>query len=409
MRQSQSAVYAPEGLNPRDRSIVRPAGGALSTAFIDEIGDFRALAAEWAELHDACPDSNPFNSWEWLFSWWQAYGHGKQLRLLTCRLDGRLVGVAPLYLVREKIGVAISVRVMRMIGDGSADSDYLDFLIRPELRSVIAPALCESLLSDSRCDVLALRELAQTSVVPATFDRIGAPHKLSLRVEHGSCGAVELPKTFDDYLESRQPRFRTKLRAFLKKLDQGELQVDTQVRSDTLRRRLRSLFALHQARWRDAGAQGVFNQRSKRKFYAHFVPRFARRGWLRLYSLRLRDRYLAHQLCFGMRGVTYVLQEGFDVSERSASYGQILRAAVMRRLIEQRETRYDFLGGLTRHKQDWGAVEDKTCHLTVAKARSRSWLYLKVPLWRARSAEVAMRWLPAPAIRILKRTKEVFS
>ena len=31
-------------------------------------------------LYDECPGATPFNSWEWLFSWWQAYGGARQLR-----------------------------------------------------------------------------------------------------------------------------------------------------------------------------------------------------------------------------------------------------------------------------------------------------------------------------------------
>jgi len=298
---------------------------------------------------------------------------------------------------------------MRMVGDGSADSDYLDFLIRPEMRSAVLSALCERLAGDRRWDVLALRELPATSPVSAAFERAAERHKLSIRVEHGPCGAVDLPGTFNEFLQSRQPRFRTKLRALLKKLDQGALQVETNAAPGTLRRRLRSLFDLHRARWHGAGAEGVFHQRAKRAFYARFVPKFARRGWLRFYSLRRGDRYVAHQLCFGMRGVTYLLQEGFDVSDPTASYGQMLRAAVMRHLIEQGESRYDFLGGISRHKQDWGAREDRSVHLVVARPRSRAWLYFNLPVWRDRFANAAKRWLPAPAVAMLKRTREVFS
>jgi CelD/BcsL family acetyltransferase involved in cellulose biosynthesis len=393
-----------------DSFIAQSTTGAFTTACIERVDAFRALAEEWACLHDACPDSTPFNSWEWLFSWWQAYGEGKQLCLLTCRFDGRLVGIAPLYLVLEKAGIGLSARVMRLIGDGSADSDYLDFLIHPEMRSSVLSLLCEWLASDSGCDVLALRELPESSLLPAAFRRVAERRKLSLRVEHGACGAVQLPQTFNEFLQSRQPRFRTKLRALLKRVDKGDVQIDMQVAPHTLRRRLRSLFDLHQARWRGVGAEGVFNQRSKRAFYAHFALRFARRGWLRLYSLRCGDSYLAHQLCFGMRGVTYLLQEGFDVADPAASYGQMLRAAVMRHLIEQGgETRYDFLGGISKHKQDWGAAEGKIVDLVVARPRSRAWLYFNVPLWRERSANVAKRWLPAPAVRMLRRTKEVLS
>lgn len=383
--------------------------GTLTTACVTHIDGFRALAEEWGRLHDACPESTPFNSWEWLFSWWQTYGDGKELCVLTCRSEGQLVGIAPLYLVSESAGIGVRVQAMRMLGDASADSDYLDFLIRPEMRSAVLPALDKWLAGDGRWDVLALRELPASSPVSTLFERTAASRKLSIRVEHGLCGAVALPDTFDEFLQSRQPRFRTKLRALLKKLDQGQLQLETHAAPGTLRRRLRSLFTLHQARWRDAGAEGVFAQRAKRAFYAHFAPRFARRGWLRLYSLRSGERYVAHQLCFGMRGVTYLLQEGFDVTDPAASYGQMLRGAVMRHLIEHGEGRYDFLGGISRHKQDWGAQPRNIVHLVMARPRSRAWLYFKMPLWRERSAIAAKRWLPTPAVRMLKRTREAFS
>jgi CelD/BcsL family acetyltransferase involved in cellulose biosynthesis len=392
-------------MKPPDSFIAQSKTGALTTDCIEHSVGFRALAEEWGHLHDACRDSTLFNSWEWLFSWWQAYGRGKQLCLLTCRSDGQLVGIAPLYLIFERTGVGISARVMRLVGDGSADSDYLDFLVRPDMRTAVLSVLCERLVSDSRWDVLALRALPESSLLPAVFRRIAVRRKLSLRVEHALCAALKLPKTFNEFLQGRQPRFRTKLRALLKKLDKGDLQVDVHVAPGALRRRLRSLFALHQARWRGTGAQGVFNEPRKRNFYARFAPRFARRGWLRLYSLRCGESYLAHQLCFGAHGVTYLLQEGFDVSDPSASYGQMLRAAVMRHLIEQGGTRYDFLGGTSRHKQDWGAAEGKIVHLVVAQRRPRAWLYFNLPLWRDWSANAVKRWLPAPAVRMLKRIR----
>lgn len=378
-------------------------------ACIDHSAAFRALRTEWQALYAACADATPFNSWEWLFSWWQAYGATKALHLLTWRLDGELVGVAPLYSISEKTGIGTPAKVLRMVGDGSADSDYLGLLIRPDLRSAIMRELGDWLAAERRWDALALRELPETSFLPHFLCELAGRHKLALRTEHGRCAAVELPCTFEDFLRSRQPRFRTKVRSLLKKLAEGGLILEADAAPRDLRRRLRSLFALHQARWRSAGTAGVFDQAAKRIFYAHFVTRFARRGWLRFYSLRAGADYFAHQLCFGTDGVTYLLQEGFDVSDPSASYGQMLRAAVMRHLIENGERRYDFLGGFSRHKEDWGAKEGKSIHLLIARPRWRGWLYFNVPLWREQSASAVKRLLPEGAVRVLKRSKAAFS
>jgi CelD/BcsL family acetyltransferase involved in cellulose biosynthesis len=382
---------------------------ALAIECIEQTPHFGAMREEWALLHAACPDRTPFNSWEWLFSWWQAYGRGKQLRLLVCRSGREVVGIAPLYVASEKAGVGISARVLRMVGDGSADSDYLGFLMRSDLRRALLAKICDWVVKDRCWDAAALRELPERSLLPQEFCRAAERRRLSVRTEHGRCGVVQLPGTFDEFLQARQPRFRTKLRSLLKRLDESGFVFEASVAPKELRGRVRSLYALHQARWHGAGATGVFDQRAKRLFYAHFVPRFARRGWLRFYSLRDGDTYLAHQLCFGAERVTYLLQEGFDVSNPSASYGQMLRAAVIRHLIERGEASYDFLGGFSRHKQDWGAAEGKSIHVTMARPQWRGWLYFRLPLWREGCATAAKRILPSTAIRGLKRTRDALS
>jgi CelD/BcsL family acetyltransferase involved in cellulose biosynthesis len=378
-------------------------------ACIEESARFRALRDEWRHLHGSCPDATPFTSWEWLFSWWQAYGAGKRLYLMTWRLDGALVGIAPLYSTSEKSGVGTNTSVLKMLGDGSADSDYLGFVVRENLLAAVLEQLGGWLSEDRAWDAIALRELPERSALADGLRSLAERQGFRLRVEHGRCGAVCLPATFDEFLRQRQPRFRTKLRSLLKKLDESAISFETDCAPGTLRKRLRSLYLLHQRRWQAAGAPGVFGHAQKRLFYARFVPRFARREWLRLYSLRRGDIYLAHQLCFGVDGVTYLLQEGFDTADPSASYGQMLRAAVMRHLIEHGERRYDFLGGISRHKEDWGAKEERSTHLLMAPPRWRGWLYFNSPLWREQSASAAKRLLPGVAVRMLQRTKAPLS
>ena len=370
---------------------------------------FRALRNDWQELHRACADATPFNSWDWLFSWWQAYRQERELRLLTWRVDGALVAVAPFYVAAEKTGIGTQANVLRMLGDGSGDSDYLDFLIRPDAFETVTRQIGEWLAANRSWDVLALRDLPEGSRTPGALRRAAERHGFSFRAEYGRCSMVKLPDTFEQFLQARRPRLRTKLRSLLKRLDRHELVFDADCPPAKLRARLRSLFALHQARWFGAGASGVFGDQAKRLFYAHFAPRFARSGWLRLYSLRKEGGYVAHQLCFGANGVTYLLQEGFDAGNPAASYGQMLRAAVLRHLIERGETRYDFLGGFSEHKENWGAREGTSRHVVMARHGWSGWLYFKLPVWREQSAGAARRWLPAAAVRMLQRTRAALS
>jgi len=381
----------------------KPATQALDMACIEDTVGLRALRDEWGALHALCREATPFNSWEWLCSWWQAYGGQRRLRVLVWRLDGALVGIVPLYVARETGALGLTVSVLRMVGDGSADSDYLGFLMRDDLSARLLDEFAAWLVAEQQCHALVLRDVPETATWLTGLLAAAGKYGVLRRKEYGRCAAIPLPGTFEELLLSLRPRFRTKLRSLLKRLAESDLTFESAAGAEDLKRRLRSLFELHQARWRSAGGVGVFEGKAKRRFYALFATRFARKGWLRLYSLRRGDTYVAHQLCFSANGTTYLLQEGFDVSNPASSYGQTLRASVLRDLIERRQRCYDFLGGYSRHKEDWGAVEARTVHVTLARKSVRGTFYLKLPEWRDQTVEIAKRVLPRAVVQSLKQ------
>jgi len=376
--------------------------GSVSVACIEDIAGFRALRREWAELHTSCPYTTPFNSWDWSFSWWQAYGAPRQLKIVTFRSGPTLIGIAPFFLTAERTDVRVRCRVLRLIGDGSFDSDYLCILAAPDALPRVADLLVQWLRDRSDWDALVLREMSTASNQAAALQPALQRAGFQTRLDTGRTALLDLPASFDEFLRARRSRFRTKIRSLLKGLDAGEITLETRCeRPLQLRSRLRSLYALHQQRWTASGEVGVFANAARRSFYRRFVPRFERRGWLRLYSLRSGNDYLAHQLCFGGDGVTYLLQEGFDTSQASASYGQMLRAAVMRHLIQSGERHYDFLGGFSKHKEEWGAREEPSHHLTAARSSWRGRLYFALPAWRERLAPLK-RFLPQPLLDRLR-------
>jgi CelD/BcsL family acetyltransferase involved in cellulose biosynthesis len=72
----------------------------LEVAVIRDPQAFAALEEEWDDLYRRCPRATPFQSWAWLYTWWEYYGEGYELRLITVRHEGLLVGIIPLMLER---------------------------------------------------------------------------------------------------------------------------------------------------------------------------------------------------------------------------------------------------------------------------------------------------------------------
>jgi hypothetical protein len=132
---------------------------------------------------------------------------------------------------------------------------------------------------------------ASGELAPApAFARVAERCKLSCRVEHGSCGAVKLPKTFNEFLQPR--RVRTKVRAFLNKLDNGDLVFEMHLVPRTLRRRLCSVFALHQAlRAMGTAARSPIPMASRCVTIAASTPQWCGAEPRRLARSRFSDQY----------------------------------------------------------------------------------------------------------------------
>lgn len=122
---------------------------AVTVDVVRDVQGFRALEQDWRDLHAASPAATPFQSWDWLFSWWEVYGRRGALRLLTARDADRLVGVLPLMLEGRHI--------LRLVGTGL--SDHLDALIHPDCADAVIAAWIPRLLRTQRVHLLDLHEV----------------------------------------------------------------------------------------------------------------------------------------------------------------------------------------------------------------------------------------------------------
>jgi CelD/BcsL family acetyltransferase involved in cellulose biosynthesis len=99
-----------------------PHAGMLEVVVADA-EDFAALQGEWEELYGNSSLATPLQSWAWLRSWWEFYGEGYELRLVTKREGSLLVGLVPVMLER-RAGVG------RLLFLGTGLTDHLDVLVR---------------------------------------------------------------------------------------------------------------------------------------------------------------------------------------------------------------------------------------------------------------------------------------
>src|SRR6266849_9588434 len=109
---------------------LRP-GGTLHLEQYEDWNDLRRLRPAWEALLAESRSRTIFLTREWLEPWWNSFGARRRLVGLAASEGGdELAGLALLYRERRRIAAGISLEVLRLVGDGSTDSDSLDFLAR---------------------------------------------------------------------------------------------------------------------------------------------------------------------------------------------------------------------------------------------------------------------------------------
>ena len=344
------------------------------------------LRPAWNRLLHASTSDSPFLTWEWVSTWWKSYGAGRDLWLVTVEHRGELVGLAPLYRQRHRWVGGVTYRALALIGDGSADSDYLDVIAATGQAGRVLSLVAAFLLERRReWDVFLFREVPEGAASLATFRRLLAEDGgCRWDEEPVECAFVTLPPTWDEYLQSLRPRMRTKMRSLMRRLEGGRtVRFEGGVAPDDLASRLDSVFAHHGRRWQMKGEHGVFVGARKRAFYTAMAQQFLAQGWLRLYSLAVDGAWVAHQVCLEYQGGVYLLQEGFDPDWADAEVGNVLRSYVFRDCIERKVSVYDFLGGVSFHKLSWGADIKRSLRVTIGAPTARSRIVFAAPRARA--------------------------
>src|SRR5262249_32623871 len=155
------------------------------------------------------------------------------------------------------------------VGDGSYDSDYLDFITAAGYEKQVVEAFHAHLQEElKRGMVLLLHEIPETSPHLPLLQELAESRRLAWKTEDVPCATVRLPDNWDDYVQALQSRFRTKVRSVLRNLE-GRPEVRFYFCDDAsqLERLLPTLFDLHTRRWAEEGKPGVFGGDKKREFY----------------------------------------------------------------------------------------------------------------------------------------------
>ncbi len=344
-------------------------GLSLEISTVTQVHELQGLSNKWNNILKSSKSDTIFLTYEWVSTWITNFLGDDELYILFASVENEVVGIAPFYIRQEKIITGSRLKSLRFIGDRDAGSEYLDLIIKKGFERSTIQVFFEHIFKNCRdIDLFSLSDIRDNSpnlgFLKSYFENVD----WQVLTESQVCSHVHLPSTWQTYLGSFSGKHRYRLKSTVKKLlSSFEVKFYEADLSNDLEKYLISLFLLHQKKWVSLGLPGSFHNVNKRNFYRDMAGLFNSKKYVKLYCLEIEGEIKACQFNFLYNNQMLSLQEGFDPDWRTRRIGNVLRALVIEKIINEGVEIYDFLGGVSEHKRSWGVVENHTLNLTCYK------------------------------------------
>lgn len=321
---------------------------------------FESLHDRWHRLLGQSSCDTVFCTPEWLGCWWRNFGRGRPLHLVTVEQDGELLGVAPLMQSNEG-----GKRCRCFIG-GVDVSDYFDLMGRAGHERAFLTTFLDHLTADPNWDVVDLHSVPTCSATLALLPDVARSRGYTVSlVQQEVCPIVDLPGTWESYLESLGKKDRHELRRKLRRLQaEGNWGWHTVSEAGELPKALDDFFDLHEKSSRN---KADFWDDARRDFFRDNARAMLEVGWLRLSFLELDGRRVATIFAYDYRDTVSLYNSGYDPAHGYYSVGVLLVAFGIQDAIAAGRTRFDFLRGNEPYKYSFGARDKPVFNLRIAR------------------------------------------
>lgn len=330
----------------------------------------------------------PFRSWEWLSTWWEHYGAGRDLYVLAVYDDfGTLVGVLPLFRERS----TTRGRVLQLLGSGEVCTDYVTVLSTNEHEDAVIDAIANWLIEASgrgaqdadlwdllELDGVPTNDLAMAKLVGTLAEAGSGVH----RKAGPNCWTRSLPASWDEIYEDLSKNRRKVLRKLQRDvMDSGRLVFRTADTNCEYRQAMSLFVELHQKRRISLGEPGCFASKPFAAFIEGVSHRLWQAGMLELCWIELDGCPVAvdyslvgHDSAFGYQG-------GIEPEAHHESPGHLMTMSLLQHAITRSRITYDFLRGDEPYKTYWNAQPQATVKLRIAANRTAA--HLRQGVWLA--------------------------
>jgi CelD/BcsL family acetyltransferase involved in cellulose biosynthesis len=314
---------------------------ALAFQVLTEVSEITTLASEWDSLLDRSNCNRAFSSSKWFIATCR-HNHSLQPYVVIVRRGAALAGILPLVLI-NKTRVATFPNYL---------TDYNDAIAAPDDTAAVTGLLnyarsapngykhivLSNIRQDSNC-LLAMRMIEPRGWIDKSFR------------EMVLCYYLRLPASHDDFLRTKDSRFRKRLKRLQGLADKSNLALRELEPDRFPPHKLPDAFlSLHLQRQR---LKSCFEAASAQSFVEEVIPQLFQQRIIRACALVERDKIVAIDLYTMGRNSLCAWNGGFLSAAEHCSPGKLLINAGIKLAYALKVEEYDFMRGPEAYKTSW--------------------------------------------------------
>lgn len=307
--------------------------------------DFNDLQHHWQNPKDQLDWNSIFVLPNWMKVWWQEFSSDYEILLGSIRQNEQIIGIFPL---KMKDSVATFI--------GSPDlCDYMDFIVAPGKEDVFFTTILREF------NQFNIKELHLGRCRPdSTVIRYLLPmaEQLGYGVNSDQTDVsleLELPKTWEDYLQVLSRKQRHEVRRKLRRLEEaGDVNYRCVQVVNELEDNLNAFFRLFSYSNKE---KACFMTVHKESFFKSIAKSMAEIGLLHFGIVELNQIIVAMIMLFNYADTVYLYNSAYDPEFDSLSVGILSKVLCLRQSIESGRKKWDFLQGGETYKYRIGGEE----------------------------------------------------
>jgi len=374
----------------------------LSVTRLSNTRQWQSLKESWDEILSATPDSNVFQSYEFLWQWWKYFGIWNDLCILVLRSGAEVVALAPMMIqyfpifgrtVRKLAFIGADMEMNRPTVLRRFDREKVNTAVLGYLDAHRSEWDCadidEQLWGDNADSIL--RHLVQYDYNVATSETL--------------CPYIELDGSWEQFLASRSRRMRGNLRRLRRRIQEsGKMEIRLTKGWPALDAAIDVHCEIESRSWKIDRNLHIARDAAHYSFYMGLAERFSADGHFELRTLELDGRPIASTFGIVDRDSFQSLMIAHDRSYDHLSPGTVLESFELEAMFCSGLRRYEFLGSFLTNKLRWTdqVIETVNIHVYSKTIRLSLFFYVHFVLKRRVKAILKSAGIFEPADRLLK-------